>query len=1270
MKYFFDSFVFDTDRRELRQGDAIVAMQPQVFDLLEYLIRNRDRVVSKEDILSAVWGGRIVSESSLTSRINAARAALGDSGEQQRLLRTLPRKGVRFIGAVREQGAESESASEHARAVARDQGEDARLSIAVLPLINLGGEADSLQFADALAEDLITELSRSPELFVVSRNSSFVYRDKSVDTRQIGQALGVKFVLEGSVRCLNGRIRVVVQLIDASDASHLWAERFDLCVDDVTTTQDELTREIVMAVRSRLTRGTSVRRLGVERRHLTVVSCRLSGIASLAERMEPDAMRELIETYQRECLRLVAQFGGVAALRGGDEVEAYFGHPLPNERSAECAVSTGLAIANAVSRIDGRRGRLRACVGIGTGVAVAGVLGPSAAATQSTAVGEPVDAARRLGAAASPEGVVICGATRRQLGGLFRYRAPGLAASDIGEAWQMVGESASDTRFAALHGERLSPLIGRDEELAMLARRWKAAKSGMGQVVLLRSEAGVGKSRLLQALRERIQKEAHEIVHYACAPHRAETAFFPIIDQIGRGSGFPPEALAEMRSGSDRLPAPASAASGAQSVIAAMLSPSPAQGSAAPLSPQKRKETIFRTVLDHLGRLAAGGPVVVEFEDAQWADSASLEYLTLLVERLHDQRILLIVTARPEFAVPWREPEYGLVLNLSRLDRRNASELVARVAGQNEIPPDVVGRILDRADGVPLFIEELTRAVIEGGEGHDDETLTRIPPTLEGSLLARLDRLSIADDILETAATLGRQFSHELIAALVPLAGIRLDGSLDRLISSGLASRRGTTPDAVYTFKHALVRDAIYARLASSARRALHARVAEILEQKFPETATSQPGLLAWHSLEGGAFAKAAEYALRAGKQAMAVSAMRETIAQLQLGLKAVGQMPEGHDRSAAELELQLARVAALVPVRGYSDPDTVKAYMRASELCRELGRNDQIIEIERGLYMNYLVAADFANAIRMSEEAYRAGRPGELGMGAALVHQGELAEAASWLERAYQRVLKIPKVARGSLDAMPVIAGRTALALCVALQGKHARAWELVGDAMDVQRTIDHPNARAFAMNTIARVCFLLRLEKENRTVADELADICVKHDFSYWLASAESYQAWHLAREGRDVEGSALIERALRRHANTGARWLYPFLFGLAGEIDRMAGRADAALRRLDDALAASAQTGEHWYDAALLRKRGEALRQLGRTVEAEECFVKALAVAERQGAQVFAPAIAAELARCWRDRGRNADARTLLVQHCHDLAPQLPWVSGASQLLAELG
>jgi TolB-like protein/tetratricopeptide (TPR) repeat protein len=1266
--YSFDNYVLDTDQRELRRERNAIPLQPQVFDLLEYLIRRRDRVVTKDDLIAAIWGGRAVSDSALTTRINAVRTAIGDNGEEQRLLKTLPRKGVRFVAAVREGDADAGSTAAK-QAATPAQAEDKRPSVAVLPLLTIGEDHENHHLADALAEDIITELSRSSELLVVSRNSSFSYKNTSVDTREIGRALGVKFVLEGSLRRLGSRVRVVTQLTDANDASHVWAERFDFDPGEEPTISDNLVREVAAAVRLRLTHTIDARSGDAGRHHMTVMSCRLS---DFGER-EPEAIARLVEAYQIDCSRLVAQFGGVAALRGDDEFEAYFGHPRANERSAECAVRAALAIAEAVCGMQTTGdGRPRIRIGIGTGLAVTGSFLPGLDRRQRVAIGGPVDVARRLRADELSDVVVICEPTRLELGGLFACEAVRAAGTAPLEAWRVVRETEADTRFSAVHEGRLSPLVGREEELSLLARRWAAAKAGTGQIVLLRADGGIGKSRLLLAFREVFLADAHHVIHYACAPHRSETAFFPITDQLARKAGLRPsdpieDKLARL-SELLQLPVPRSEAG---ALIGSLLSLTPPTTETAALPPSRRKEKIINALLDHLVRVSGDAPLVVEFEDVQWADSASLEFLAQLVQRLHGLRILLIVTARPEFMPPWQEPEYGLLIQLSRLDRRNAAELVAHVAGRHDMARDLVGEILDRAEGVPLFVEELTKVAIEArvGNGHGEVSAIALPTTLEASLAARLDRLSFADDLLQIAATLGRQFTHELINALAPFAGERLASGLERLVNSGLAFRRGTPPDAVYTFKHALVRDAIYSRIGLAARRTLHARVAEVLEQKFPEAAASEPGLLAWHYSEGHVFAKAADYALRAGKQAMEVSAMREAIAQLRLGLKAAAQLPKGRDRGMLELNLGLGLVTALISVRGYADPVTQEAYRQLSQIGRELGATREIQEIDRGIYAQYLAAADFENALKVCRQGLRLGHAAELGMGIVLTHQGKLSLACSWLQRAYSNVETESRSVAASLNTLALFGARTFLSLCLALQGQHLQSWDLMDETLELFKTFDHPSTRAFALSTIARVCFLLGTEAENQRYADELAEITGRQNFGYWLAAAQCYQAWQLARRERHDDATELVELALRRYRESGTRWLYPFFLGIAADIDAMAGRLDAALARGAEALALSKATGEFWYDPALLSKRGKVLQRLGRLAEAEACFTEALWIATRQGARLFQPDIAARLALIWQKNGRTAEARKLLSRHCRGLPSNLPWVRNATRLLSEL-
>jgi TolB-like protein len=834
----FGPFRLDAEAAILFRDGQPVPIGGRAASLLRVLVERPGSPVSKADLIEAAWPGLSIEESNLSVQIAALRKVLAEEPGGDRWIETLSRRGYRFVGPKVESRDSAAGPSEP------DSAAPERPSIAVLPLLAMSDGADVAQFGDGLAEDVITALSRSPDLLVVARNSSFVYRGRAVDIRQVGQELGAKYLIEGSVRRVGERLRVVAQLIDADDGSHVWADRFDCVVDnDVLRTQDQLTHEIVTAIRLKLLRESTP--LGVDqatRRLVTILFCRLVGAPAWSDSADPQSARRLIAAYQRCCADAINRLGGVVAVPGADAVEAHFGLPPALERGAECAVRVALAIRQSVQKIDGAAGEpMRVQIGVATGTALVGDLGSNLHGRGYGAVGEPVDLARRLCADAGADAIAICGRTRELAGGLFEYSAND---GDPSGASHVIAEVPADTRFAALHEEGLAPMVGRADQLAQLTRHWSDCKCEAGQVVFIAGDPGIGKSRLLAALRERIEGEPHEVIHFACAPHGTDTALFPIIEQIERAAGLHRGDTAEEKLAKldGLLHEPTHGNDEAAWLMAELFSlQRPAPPAVSSVTPRRRKQIILETLLSHVAAQAARHPILVEFEDVHWADSTSVEFLSLLIGRVTAMRALVLITARPEFAIPWPDPEDGAQIRLTRLNRRDSARLAAWIAGDNPVSQRDIDRIVERADGVPLFIEELTRTVLEK-PGALGNKAASIPVTLENSLLTRLERMAAVGDLASVGAVLGRQFSHELVSAVSSLPDGVLDQRLDQLIKSGLIFRHGTAPDAIYTFKHALVRDTVYARLVGSARRSLHARVVDVVETRFPEFAQSQPG--------------------------------------------------------------------------------------------------------------------------------------------------------------------------------------------------------------------------------------------------------------------------------------------------------------------------------------------------------------------------------------------------------------------------------------------
>jgi class 3 adenylate cyclase len=571
-----------------------------------------------------------------------------------------------------------------------------------------------------------------------------------------------------------------------------------------------------------------------ERRQLTVMFCDLVGSTAVASRLDPEDLREIIGVYHRCVAGTVARFDGFVAKYMGDGVLVYFGYPQAHEDDAEQAVRAGLALADAVGRLQASE-PLRIRVGIGTGQVVVGDLITTGEGQERGVVGETPNLAARLQALAEPNAVVIGRQTRRILGDLFECRDLGAVEvkgfPEPVHAYQVVRESAIESRFEALHGAALTPLVGREEEVDLLLRQWHRAKGGEGRVVLLSGEPGIGKSRLTAGLRERIESEPHTRFRYFCSPHHQDSALHPFIAQLERAAGFEREDAPEGKLDKLAVLAPASPEDG---VLLAELLSLPTEGRFPPLqlSPQRKKEKTFEALLRQLEALARQRPVLMLFEDVHWIDPSSRELLDLVVERVARLPVLLLVTFRPEFQPPWTGLAHVTVLVLNRLDRREGAVLVRRVVGTEALAGDVVAEIVRRTDGVPLFVEELTKAMLEGGStgtalSRAGAAAPNVPATLHASLMAPLDRLgSAAKEVAQVGAALGREFSYEFVAAVAQRNAAELDAAVDQLVVAGLAFCRGAPPQATFLFKHALVQDAAYGTLLRGKRQELHARVA------------------------------------------------------------------------------------------------------------------------------------------------------------------------------------------------------------------------------------------------------------------------------------------------------------------------------------------------------------------------------------------------------------------------------------------------------------
>jgi class 3 adenylate cyclase/predicted ATPase len=998
---------------------------------------------------------------------------------------------------------------------------------------------------------------------------------------------------------------------------------------------------------------------GAERRQLTVMFCDLVGSTELATRPDPEDLREVITAYHRAIAGVVSSFDGFVAKYMGDGVLVYFGYPRAHEDDAERAVRAGIGVIDAIGRLDAKAVKLQGRVGIATGLVVVGDLIGEGSAQEQSVVGETPNLAARLQALAEPDTVVIAASTRRLVGDLFEYRDLGAVevkgvAAPV-PAWRVLRPSAVASRFEALRGSTLIRLVGREEEIDLLLRRWGRVKAGDGQVVLISGEPGIGKSRIAAELEGRLHAEPHIRLRYFCSPYHQDSALYPFVDQLGRASGFladdSPAARIEKL---EALLARAAPPDEDVAFIADLLSLSASDRHPLPnLSPQRKKERTLEALIGQLEGLARQQPMLMVFEDAHWIDPTSRELLDLTVERIRTLPVLVMVTFRPEFHPPWTGQPQVTMLALNRLDRHERSALVAQITDGKALPEELVDQIVDRTDGVPLFIEELTKSVLESGV-----PVVGIPTTLHDSLMARLDRLASVRRVAQIGAAIGRQFPYVLLRAVSDLREDELQVALGRLVASELIFQRGTPPDAVYAFKHALVQDAAHGSLLRSSRQQLHAQIAEALEAHSPELMDSQPELLAQHYAQAGLVEKSVVYWGKAGHRSVARSAMAEAAAQFQKGLDQLALLPDIPERRRKELEFSSALGAVLNVVKGSAAPEAGDAYARARELWEQLGSPSEFVHIPFGQFLHHWLRGKLDVAQSLAEDLLRLSRQrndsaglvlGHLSSGRNLIVVGRFASSRSHLEAGL--ALYDPISHRSVVPDDFHIATKTFLGIVLLCLGFPTQALAWSNAAIAEARRVGHPVPLAV---TLGYGAMLLSLIGDNAALgqrADELAAVATEQGFAFWRATATIFRGWVKVENGDVREGLSLLYSGSEACRATAAELWMPHHIALLARACEIAGQVEEASTLLNDASQIVERTGERWLVAELYRHKGELLLRHGHSEAAEELYHKALSIAEEQEAKLWELRAAVSLARLRRDQGRRAEA-------CDLLAPVYGW------------
>jgi class 3 adenylate cyclase/tetratricopeptide (TPR) repeat protein len=972
---------------------------------------------------------------------------------------------------------------------------------------------------------------------------------------------------------------------------------------------------------------------GAERRQITVLFCDMVGSTALSGALDPEVLSDLLKRYQNAAAGAIARFGGFVAKFMGDGVLAYFGFPNAFEDAAERAVRAAINILAEVGAVvlpDGLP--IQARVGVATGLVVVGEIIGTGPAQERTVVGETPNLAARLQALGAPGEILVSEATRRLLGGLFKlepmgeHELKGIARPV--PVWRVVGEEEVESRFAATRARGKLPFVGRAEEMRLMLARWRLARAGEGQIVTLFGEAGIGKSRSAEALQEALAGESHTQIYLQCSPYHSDSALYPVIQHLGRAASFAIgdspairieklSALFARRAASDATTIP----------LVAELMSLPA-ATPLPLTPAQRRAATIGLLVDEIVRLSEAEPVLVIVEDAHWIDATTLELMTRMADSISQARLLTVVTARPDFSPPWFGRPHAASLTLTRLGRAKCAELVANVAIAHGLSAETVAAIIAKTDGVPLFIEELTRSVMESA-GEDDAAL---PATLKDSLMARLDRLGAAREVAQIAAVIGRQFTFSLLAAMAPEGDLDLEDALEKLVVAGIVFPEGRSLERSFSFKHALLREAAYESLLLSRRREWHERTARALEECFPELTANEPELLAHHFGEAGLAAPACDYRMHAGERAVSRAAYTEAIAHFSMGLKEAEKLPEPAERRRRKLDFLLKLGPALMVTRGMQSAQAEVVYREAAEIGAAVGNDEATFKAKWGLWLTANIAQKSALARDRAQDLVAFAR--RFGDSDLLLEAYHCRWSTAIFRGDVKETIENSRIGVETYDIDrhrhlghafgghdPGVCAHGMCALAHQMAGEAKQAEKYIARCLEIGEALDQPNSLGMALYVKAILHQSAGDREATLSFARRAVTVSEKFGLLPWRAGSLILTAWATAVGDDLADAARLVDAEIG--AATGAGSALLFNLAVAAEVLLAAGRPADGLAFLDRAIAGLEEPGVGLLLPEVYRVRGECLLAIDRNNkdEARRAFIEARDVANQQGALVLA-------------------------------------------------